>query len=689
MPVTSQPRLTLKLLLLTMALVPGGIASAQEGRTARKAITAGLSLVAAKRLQGAREFVALGEWDAALDALEGLSSDFGDSLVEVEPGRFRNIHDVCLATIAIMPPDGLTVYRARVDATAEFLYQDAIRRDDPGAMRELVHEYFPSSFGDDALWWLAEDAWSQGDLDQARLYWTQLVPLNRSRTEAAPLVLRYPDASFPQAEILARLVLCSVMQRDFVAAGYELRAFRNLHPDAEGALAGREGLLSGILQQVFEEARRWPRDVSADCPTFACRPDRNGMGQSRPAALQPVWQTSLAHSRLQGPVPSQFAPGTFPVVWNRMVLIQDGSGVRVLNLDDGQPTWPTGRPDDRGLILRTAEADSIPTPFVGIPRYSGTVSGGHYYARIGPPVAVVASGSLRRIENRLISLDLTAGEGRLEWAVTTDELLDEEGWRFTGAPLAAGERIYVTLRRTAVQVEIAVACIDAGSGGLIWRQPVAIGLDPPPETMHRVDHELLSFAAGSLYFAPQSGVVVTLDADAGGLKWVATYPSYSLSDTERSDPSVAGLLPPVFNRGIVYVAPRDAADVMAFDAATGVLRWRTPKPGRINALLGVAQNVLVAGGDKLWRFAADSGHVLAPFGYDDPAGFGCGRGAIDGSSVYWTTHEELFEVDIPSGQPLRRLPLALLRLSSCGNLVIADGRLLYAEPDRLTVFGAE
>jgi outer membrane protein assembly factor BamB len=554
-------------------------------------------------------------------------------------------------------------------------------------MRQLLQTWYASSWGDDALSWLAEDAWARGDLDQARLYWTQLVSVDSS-SPGAPLVLRYPDTGIPRSSILARLVLCSIMQGDDVAAGSELRAFRDLYPAEEGRLAGREGVLHEILEEVVVEARGWPADRTvAGCPTFACHPDRNGAAASLSPVLRPLWKASLANaevSRMDGPRTRREA-GTYPVVWKGIVVVQDASGIRALSLTDGQPAWPSGRPNDRGMIYRAADANSIEFPPIGIARYSGTMADGHYFTRVGPPVFAPVAGSLRQAEDRLIALDLGTGEGRLRWDVTTDELLDEEGWRFTGAPMAAAGRLFVTMRRAVVQVEVAVGCLDADTGKLIWRQPVAVDLESPAESRHRLDHELLTFATGTLFFANQAGLVVALDADSGRLRWVASYPSWPLSPAELSHPAHAGLLPPLFDRGTLYLAPRDASHVMAIDAGTGVLRWQTRKPGRISGLLGVTQNMLVADGDQLWRIAADTGRLYPPFGYDDPAGYGFGRGAIAGSSVYWTTRDELFEVDLVSGRALRRAPLEML---GGGNLVIADDCLLLAEPHQLTVFSA-
>lgn len=676
------------LLWSLVVLVPAGTAAAQEMRTPRAPITPDVSLVATKRLEGVRDFLAREQWGEALDALEELSGNLGDSLIEVELGRFLNVHDVCLATTAGMPPAGLAEYRRRVDGVAGFLYDEALTQDQPGSMRQLLETWYASSYGDDALSWLAEDAWARGDLDRARLYWTQLVPLAAS-PPPGPLVLRYPDTDIPRSSILARLVLCSILQGDRVAAGSELDAFREMYPSEQGKLAGREGSLCEILQDVLVEAGGWPADGSAgECPTFACRPDRNAVAPDLPPLLRALWTTRLAGADVplvDGPRP-QRAAGTFPVVWKGIVVIQDASGIRALNLSDGRPAWPSGRPNDRGMIYQVAGADSTALPSVGIARYSGTVADGHYYTRVGPPVVTAAAGSLRQIEDRLVSLDLEEGEGRLRWDVNTDELLNEEGWRFTGAPLAVSGRLYVTLRRAVAQVEVAVACVDAGTGDLIWRQPVAIDLESPLESRNRLDHELLTFATGTLFFANQAGLVVALDANSGRLEWVATYPSFPLSPAELSHPANAGLLPPVFDRGTLYVAPRDAAQIMAFDAASGVLRWQTRKPGRISSLPGVTENMVVAAGDRLWRIDADTGRLHPPSGYDDPAGYGFGRPAIAGSSVYWTTQDELFEIDLASGRTLQRLPLEVLGLSGGGNLVIVDNCLLFAEPDRLTVF---
>jgi outer membrane protein assembly factor BamB len=96
---------------------------------------------------------------------------------------------------------------------------------------------------------------------------------------------------------------------------------------------------------------------------------------------------------------------------------------------------------------------------------------------------------------------------------------------------------------------------------------------------------------------------------------------------------------------------------------------------------------LIASGDQLWGIDVATGEVAWRVGYDDPAGYGCGRGALAGGRVYWTTHEDLWVVEAATGIIERRVPLPLAAGRSGGNLVIAGDMLLIARPGGLDAFG--
>jgi outer membrane protein assembly factor BamB len=408
-----------------------------------------------------------------------------------------------------------------------------------------------------------------------------------------------------------------------------------------------------------------------------------------------LWEQDLPSGRLplmERPCPALTDPGPlsiFPQTWRDLVFVNDARTVRALRLSDGTPAWPTGKPDDLGIIYSTPAPDAeLDLPTVGIPRYTATVANGRYFARLGLPIVTAGTRSLRVSEAPLICLDLEQGEGRLVWSVRPQDAFPVADWTFTGAPLVVADRAFVAIRRPAPQIEIGLACLDVGNGELVWQQRVCAALEQAPDSYHLVDHELLTYGNGLVFHATGAGAVAAVEADSGRLRWIVTYASHSTDLAVMSDDARSGLLPPVYHGGQLFVGANDSPDLTALDAGTGVVLWKRRAPGLVVHLLGVVDGMLIAAGDQLWGIAAATGDVAWRVGYDDPAGFGYGRGAIAAGRVYWTTHEELYVVEAATGAIEQRVPLPMSAGRSGGNLVVAGETLLIARPNGLDALGA-
>lgn len=682
-----------RVLPAVVCVVIAGGAAGQDGPISPESSGLNVSLPAAKRFAGTRDLIDLGQWDAAIDALQEISAEFGDALVETEPGRLLSVRDACSAELARLPAEGLARLRQRIDPPIRSLFEEAARLQSGDLMRQVVREGFASSYGDDALVWLADQCWLEGEFDAARMYWTMLLPLPAG--EGSPLVRRYPDTELDAAQIRARLVLCSIMQRDSARVRRELDAFQQIHPDADGQLAARDGRLAEILDEVWQASAEWSVLDEAEWLTLGGGPERNGVAPHAPQLDVIRWQTPLPRVRLplierKQPALPDFGTASFePVVWNDTVLINDADSVRALQLQTGQPKWPSGLDDDVGEIYTGPLLTSgLTMPTAGVPRFTASVSDGRYYARMGLPITTIAAEAIQSPPSQLICLDLAHAEGRLEWAAAAGDVLDEPGWSFSGAPLVVDERLFVPLRRSSPQLEMGVACLSATSGEKIWERRIGSALQQAPALYHLVDHDVLTVAAGMVFCETGAGVVAAVDGETGRLRWAATYPSRSQSTNELSDPAARRLSQPIYHAGQLFVAPRDSDRIIAFDAATGVTIWSVPEPERVTSLLGVADETVIALGDRLWGLDAPTGRPLRrPIGFADPAGHGFGRGVIAGTDVLWTSRSELFVVDLPSWTLRRRIPLRALQQISGGNLVVAGPTLLIAQPDRLTALG--
>src|SRR5205807_2315337 len=93
----------------------------------------------------------------------------------------------------------------------------------------------------------------------------------------------------------------------------------------------------------------------------------------------------------------------------------------------------------------------------------------------------------------------------------------------------------------------------------------------------------------------------------------------------------------------------------ALEAATGQLAWAMPPGASDDAmhLMGVAEDILLAGGDHLYWIDAHTGRLMTQFprgslgGADAaaPSSRGLGRGVLAGNHVWWPTRESIFVFD--------------------------------------------
>src|SRR5262249_17869483 len=146
---------------------------------------------------------------------------------------------------------------------------------------------------------------------------------------------------------------------------------------------------------------------------------------------------------------------------------------------------------------------------------------------------------------------------------------------------------------------------------------------------------------------PGAGLIAACDAETGKTRWAVIYDGSAgaVSGASTTDPLSAV----VYHGGRLFVKPADSDLLLTLDADSGRQLWSVRCPTRVNQFLGVDSGRLIAAGDHLWGFAVEDGRAWR-FGFDDPEGYGFGRGALHGDRIYWTTHDELFVVDPDAGR---------------------------------------
>lgn len=697
------------LMLCAMLMLHPVPASAQSPNRPRAPFRESVSLqtsnAVTKKLGIAREYLNNRKWDEAVEVITELADTAGDSLTPVSAGRYVNVRVYCNLLLAGLPPEGLAVYRSRVDPQVENRLQAARRSRDPRLLKRILRKGFASSYGDEALFLLGQWAWERGDLARAREYWEGMLPLSAETRPGRPLpVLRFPDTDFDRPSILARLILCDLFLGDRRRAGRELDVLREEFPQARGQLAGRKGNLVGILESVITESGAWSRPAqSASVRTFGGNARRNTAVPEAVDVGGPRWSVPLPEDQWTSAGEESSArrrePLSYhPVVSGERVFLNDALRIYAWNLETGKPAWPanpdtsSGADPTEAVIYPPVPDHRDPPPSrtgIGVPHYTLTLHGGRLYARMGPPVTGRSEGERRHLTSDLVCLDVAGGQGKLLWTVSADALaLDGRGWAFDGSPVVDSGRVYVPVRRIHPQTQLQVACLDAETGRLVWSQEVCTAVTRIPEKYNLVGHHVLTLADGTLFYSTDTGAIAALDAETGLLRWVVTYESRVPEDPEvMGDPAERGLKPPVYHRGTVFASPNDTDAVMAIDAGTGLLKWQRELPDRIRHILGVGAGRLIVSGDSLWGLEVETGRRVWGAPVHDPEFFGHGRGVLVGETVWWPTRETIEIRSQRTGQPVMRQPINLrMKGAGGGNLAIAGDALIAAGADRLIVF---
>lgn len=692
--------------------------SAQDASgTFREAVSVNAPTQVVKTLETAREHIIEGQWDIAVSILQELIDSSGDKLVPVEPGRYSNTGDYCHLLISQFPQVGLEAYRNRVDDQAKEWFESGQRTLDEAPLLRIVDSAFNSSVGDDALWLLGELAFEQGRFALSRQYWSLLVPSavhqrdnadpesTENGSAARPMLsyLTYPDPLIRREEVLARLVLCSIFEGDDVRANSELAVCRAEFPDATGVLAGRTGnlveILAGVLldSELWDDGKRFTRAKTAPGGGLS----RGGRAGPTPELQEMIWRQSIPRNRFHGPaarpaLETEAPPAFFPLVEKDIVFVCAADSVFAFDLSTGRPKWAIDDNDDGSIFTNVLERPITPhLPSAGMAWYSLCLSEGRLYARMGPPV-------MRRSRNEgnsfseIIGLDVDEREGELVFHVSSDvldpaaESPEATSWSFEGTPLVSDGRVYVSARRGFPEDETIVVCFDANSSRLLWRQKVCASLKTAGDRFNLIGQNLLTIGDGRLFLSTGTGAVAALDAATGRSLWIVTYqPKRNDTPQELSDPRRYGLTPCVYHRGIVYAAPDDTNLVYALDASTGQPIWTQQYPDQVLHIVGIANERLILSGQSIWAVETRTGAPAWPqrIGFADPAGRGYGRPAMSHDFLYWPTRDEILRIDHRRGNVVGRIRLREDFRQSGGNLVIAGGKLLIAQPDGLVALG--
>jgi outer membrane protein assembly factor BamB len=699
------------LLLLAGGLACGQAPAPPEAEVLSRIGLAGESSRTARRIAAAEKLVTGKKYPEAIDEFQRILHEARDDLVPLDSRHSIHARRLCHLRICALAPEGLRLYRSRVDRQAQKWLNDGLAKNDPDILQRLVDEAFASSVTDQALDRLGDLAFEQGRFDAAKRWWTMAAPPASQESGAGVRdYLVFPSPQIDVAKVRAKQLLADLCMREYQIWPAELNAFRKLHARATGRLAGHDGnyvetleKLAGRLDSIGAPKREeaWPTFAGSAARTYVL-PSAGGALARLPQLQGPRWSVPLVDAGLHIPrqsgrtevadpisTPLKISRSLafFPIIVAGRALVCDARFVRAYDLKTGRRSWQYDLLTDQKLaapgLSLTADAD---------PDFTLTATSECVYARLGvQSLSRQDRGEAGTPDSFLVCLNLfpTPGKSLKKW-IAAPPTVPGSYAVFEGAPLVSEGRVYVAVSRfTGVDIQTAVACFDARTKSLRWQRDVCTTQEPKNREQSNPRH-LLTLADSQIVYCSESGAIAALDAATGRHNWSIRYPSRG-PRTEEGGPSPRGLSPCVYDGGRIYVAPADWDRILCLDADTGHVLWES-LPVEVIHLLGVAHGRLIftalaprsfapqhsiraldatAGrAVRTWFQPADGNGELATFG----------RGLLAGDRVYWPTSAGLYVLNQEDSEPV------LFDPTIRGNLAAANGCLIAAGTESLSAY---
>ncbi|MGD8451662.1 MAG: PQQ-binding-like beta-propeller repeat protein [Phycisphaerae bacterium] len=530
-----------------------------------------------------------GDYRLAIALLQRLL-EHAPELVVVPPGR--TCYPVWRLRARLMdqlPPEALAMYRQLYDAEIAGRLDEAVRRGDRDALRELFRIYRGST-----LWPQIGGELVATLLDDGRFAETDFVI--RTLSEAG--VELGPERRAQWAVALARL--------DRPAAAQALLAEA---PEAPGTHAADElwpavrayvDSLSAAPPNAADFAPAWaagavwgsvltpagPGELFEDDEAVADAVE-TAFGTRVVPRHQPVLDGQTLVVRLRGTVWAYDALTLTPR-WRVREFVPTTWGAS----DVAWPPSVVANPLDAEEASRPVSADAL-VLLTNSLRHEISTGFGQVFTVESLPLAGGETGewSAQRaglldslpLANELVARELLTGD--LCWRTGGDPDAPLAGVAFQCAPLALDDRLYVPFQRGS---DLVLGVLEPVAGQVLAEIPV---VGPPTHFGVRGGRCLLTADETSIYVCTGNGVVAAFDRRDLGWQWAATYPSTLASWrpadwwSPRQTPGDHAAQPPVLVDDLLVLAPADCPYIFALDRLDGRQRWRRER-GRHDLLLG-------------------------------------------------------------------------------------------------------
>jgi outer membrane protein assembly factor BamB len=678
-----------------------------------------------RKLDAARDYLRAQAWAEATHVLQELLDSPEDVVVGVKRAgadgkaalRWTGVRAEAARLLGDLPAGGRESYATRYGPRAAGLLAEARRDGDVDLLAEVARHYPYTAAAAEALAALGAYHLDRGHDTLAAVCFGRLL----DRPEDA--------GDFPAATLFHAALAC---RRAGDAAGAD-RAWARLAAKGPtglrlGGRAVRLPELRRELDRVEGPAGQPPRAL-ADSPSLETR-------WTRPTAHEAVtrsWvQVAVQRQEDRG---EAVLPGSVPLTAAGRIVYRSYRGLHAVDPRTGEDAWesPSAWSIDRLMpqpryapyveswfsaylevsphvlfgnsLLGTLSTDgarvyavddlALP-PYRNYQRFGGRWAGQEpAWPDFGAALTTAAYSS------RLLAVDAVSGKAVWEAGGRGADLEsgDLSDCYFLGPPLPLDQRLYVLTEK---HNEMALACLAAADGSLVWRQSLALAptrllLDPG----RHIQVARPAYGDGTLVCPTNAGVVLGVDLLDRGLAWAYPYRTEALTQSAPAEGRRGRAAPPhvvaewqtpvtVVEQGRVVFTAADEPSVHCLSLRDGSLLWRAGRLDEDRFVAGVVDGkVLVVGRQSCRALDLANGKQLWQLDTGLPSGQGVAVGHVYYLPLREAGRDEdpaVCAIDVSRGAVVART--ALPKKEVPGNLLFQGGEVFSQTASAVTAFRA-
>ena len=533
-----------------------------------------------------------GLYRIALESYQQVIDRYPDTLYKVSPfGTYVPAGHYCQLRILGFPKEHLDFYRVKYDARARDAFQIAVQRYSLEGLAHIRDSMLCTSYGPRSLLVLGDAAADRGHYLAALEYYdTAWNCFTDDRSKPRELALKIAYCR----KLLGDKVTQTTIRgsRETALSNVELAGLNKLVREARPAG-------TGIREQRFSPPHLTADDYTLMPPT------------QDPLALKaPVWSRPMVGGRM--PVITR------PVVTARTIIYRHRNIVYARSILNGELRWE----NDVG----------------------GSVDW-HSYHRCRREDILVHDGMvftpIQKFGPTLVALDEITGQVKWSYGPMAASDVEEAQLRFRTAPAAGPRSVYAGYVKdnvasgVHVDSEYGVIAFDSLTGRIKWQRSLC-RLQPGKFAANwRVSGTRIrvrSFSSpplyhqGTVYYCPNAGCIVAMDALSGRVKWLTKYPYYvhpnDIHDATRGfgghsnhmhppGPMLWMNQPPLVVGDDLYVLPLDSEFWFKLDRRTGKVHWSRNRLDRVYGLSHARGSGCGNGGSTAYFFGPiETGELL-------------------------------------------------------------------------------